>query len=53
LRTFDFGAGLRGWAAFAVTWLAVAFFAIFADFLDVVLAIAFTRRCLRYATLSN
>ena len=42
LRTFDFGAALRGLAAFAATRLA----ATFADFLDVLPAIVFTRRCL-------
>jgi hypothetical protein len=46
LRDCDFGAFLRGLAAFASTRLVAAFFATFADFLDVLLAIAFTRRCL-------
>jgi hypothetical protein len=41
LRDCDFGAVLRGLAAFAATRLAAAFFANFADFLDVLLAIAF------------
>jgi hypothetical protein len=30
--------------------LAAAFFATFVDLMDVLLAIAFTRRCLRHAT---
>jgi hypothetical protein len=51
LRDCDFGAVLRGLAAFAATRLAAAFFATFVDLMDVLLAIAFTRRCLRYATL--
>jgi hypothetical protein len=41
---------LARFAAFASARLVAAFFATFADFLDVLLAIAFTRRCLRYAT---
>ena len=49
----DFGAVLRGLAAFAATRLAAAFFATFVDLMDVLLAIAFTRRCLRYATLET
>jgi len=53
LRDCDFGAFLRGLAAFASTRLVAAFFATFADFLDVLLAIAFTRRCLRYATVTT
>ena len=53
LRDCDFGAFLRGLAAFASTRLVAAFFATFADFLDVLLAIAFTRRCLRYATVAT
>jgi hypothetical protein len=51
LRDCDFGAVLRGLAAFASPRLAAAFFATFVDLMDVLLAIAFTRRCLRYATL--
>ena len=39
-------------AAFAPTRLAAAFFATFVDLMDVLLAIAFTRRCLRYTTVS-
>ena len=48
-RLCDFGAVLRGLAAFAAARLAAAFFATFVDLMDVLLAIAFTRRCLRYA----
>ncbi len=40
--TDDFGAALRGLAAFAATRLAAASFATFADFLDVLPAIVFT-----------
>jgi hypothetical protein len=38
---FDFGAALRGLAAFAATRLATAFLATFADFLDVLPVIVF------------
>jgi hypothetical protein len=41
LRDRDFGAVLRGLTALAATRLAAAFFATFADVLDVLLAIAF------------
>ena len=40
----DLGATLRGLARFAATRLTAAFFAIFADFFDVLLAIVFTTR---------
>ena len=56
MRACDFGAVLfsavsRGLAAVASTRLAAAFFATLVDLMDVLLAIAFLRRCLRYATL--
>jgi ABC transporter substrate binding protein len=44
LRDCDFGSVLRGLAAFAATRLTAAFFAIFVDFLDVLLA-----NCVHYA----
>ena len=42
LRADDLATALRGLAAFAATRLAAAFFATFADFLDVLPAIVFT-----------
>ena len=61
-RTANVGAGFKRLqkksipahrlAAFAATRLAAAFFATFVDLMDVLLAIAFTRRCLRYTTVS-
>jgi hypothetical protein len=42
LRGCDFDAAFRGLAAFAATRLAAAFLAMFADLMDVLLAIAFS-----------
>jgi hypothetical protein len=42
LRTDDLATALRGFAGFAATRLAAAYFATFADFLDVLPAIVFT-----------
>src|SRR5690349_13170526 len=49
----DFGAVLRGLVAFASARLTAAFLATLVDVMDVLSAIAFAHRCLRYPTLQT